>query len=73
VTDPRFRQIKILILPRCPEARGNIDFDHAWRDPHGITSAHHQTVFEPPFMTSIGPATASHEPSIAVPIGSPNL
>jgi len=29
VTDPRFRQIKILILPRCPEARGNIDFDHA--------------------------------------------
>ena len=22
-------QIKILILPRCPEARGNIDFDHA--------------------------------------------
>ena len=22
-------QIKTLILPRCPEARGNIDFDHA--------------------------------------------
>jgi hypothetical protein len=31
-------------------------------------SAHHQTVFGPPFMTSIGPATASHEPSIAVPV-----
>ena len=72
MTDPRFRQIKILILPRCPEARGNIDFDHARSDPHGITSAHHQTVFEPPFMTSIGPAIAVREPSI-VPVGSPNL
>ena len=29
VTDPRSRQIKTLILPRCPKARGNIDFDHA--------------------------------------------
>jgi len=29
VTDPRSRQIRTLIFPRCPEARGNIDLDHA--------------------------------------------
>jgi hypothetical protein len=56
-------QIKTLILPRCPEARGNIDLDltltrkffelsgHAARSSR-IASTHHQTVFEPPFMTA---------------------
>jgi hypothetical protein len=57
-------QIRTLTLPRCPKARGNIfNLDlsltrkffelsrHAAR-PSRITSAHHQTVFEPPFMTA---------------------
>ena len=56
-----------LILPRCPEARGNTliltlhrlesSFElsgHAAR-PSRITSAHHQTVFKPPFMTASAP------------------
>ena len=59
-------QVRTLILPRCPEARGNIDLDlsltrkffelsrHAAR-PSRITSAHHQTVFKPPFMTASAP------------------
>jgi hypothetical protein len=60
-------QIRTLTLPRCPEARGNIFnpdltltrkfFElsgHAAR-PSRITSAHHQTVFEPPFMTASAP------------------
>jgi hypothetical protein len=60
-------QIMTLILPRCPEARGNIfNLDltltrkscelsgHAAR-PSRITSAHHQTVFKPPFMTASAP------------------
>jgi hypothetical protein len=62
-------QIKTLILPRCPEARGNIDLDltltrkfcelsgHA-AQPSRITSAHHQTVFKPPFMTASAPPLA---------------
>jgi len=50
VTDPRSRQIKTLILPRCPKAPRQYWFWPRWRDPHGITSAHHQTVFGPPFM-----------------------
>jgi hypothetical protein len=29
-----------------------------WRNPYEIAPAHHQTVFEPPFMTSIGPPLA---------------
>jgi hypothetical protein len=58
-------QIRILILPRCPEARGNIDLDRntdleslcRLPKPRGaqtlrIASAHHQTVFKPPFMTA---------------------
>ena len=56
-------QIKTLILPRCPEALGNIGLDltltrkffelsgHAARSSR-IASTHHQTVFEPPFMTA---------------------
>jgi len=56
-------QIKTLILPQCPEARGNIDLDltltrkffelsgHAARSSR-IATTHHQTVFEPPFMTA---------------------
>ena len=56
-------QVRALILPRCPEARGNIDLDltltrkffelsgHAARSSR-IASTHHQTVFEPPFMTA---------------------
>ena len=63
-------QIKTLILPRCPEARGNIfNLDlsltrkffelsgHAAR-PSRITSAHHQTVLKPPFMTASAPPLA---------------
>ena len=83
MNDPRLPvRSRTLILPRCPEARGNIDFDlnidpkvlrtlskvlrtlsKALRNlgatlaqPVRIASAHHQTVFEPPFMTGIGPA-----------------
>src|SRR5215831_146928 len=61
-------QIRTLTLPRCPEARGNIfNLDlsltrkffelsgHAAR-PSRVTSAHHQTVFEPPFMTASAPS-----------------
>src|SRR6516165_5435001 len=64
-------QIRTLTLLRCPEARGNIFglgltltrkfFElsgHAAR-PSRITSSHHQTVFEPPFMT----ASARYRPS----------
>src|SRR5215470_66218 len=60
-------QIRTLILPRCPEARGNIfslgltltrkSFElsgHADASLR-ITSAHHQTVFSPPFMTASAP------------------
>ena len=62
-------QVRTLILPRCPEARGNIDLDltltrkscglsgHA-AQPSRITSAHHQTVFKPPFMTASAPPLA---------------
>jgi hypothetical protein len=63
-------QIRTLILPRCPEARGNIDLDLntdskvlRTSGPRGVRSlapAHHQTVFEPPFMTSIGPTIGVH-------------
>jgi len=37
-----------------------------------IASTHHQTVFEPPFMTASARYCRSW-PSIAVPVGSPNL
>ena len=57
-------QIRTLILPRCPEARGNIliltlhrlesscELSGHAAQPSRITSAHHQTVFKPPFMTA---------------------
>src|SRR5215475_6295025 len=75
-------QIKTLILPRCPEARGNIDLDLTLtrkfcrtlgpRGPSRITSAHHQTVFTPPFMTASAPPLAFMIVNSG-PVGSPNL
>lgn len=63
-------QIRTLILPRCPEARGNIGLDlntdskvlrtSGPRGARSLAPAHHQTVFEPPFMTSIGPTIGVH-------------
>src|SRR5262245_8325745 len=64
-------QIRTLILPRCPEARGNIAPDANAdskvlrtlepRLTRVIAPAHHQTVFGPPFMTSIGPTIGVHD------------
>ena len=77
-------QIRTLTLPRCPEARGNIFnpdltltrkfFElsgHAAR-PSRITSAHHQTVFKPPFMTASAPPLTFMIVNSG-PVGSPNL
>jgi len=68
-------QIRTLILPRCPEARGNIDLELNTdskvlrtlgpRLVRAIAPAHHQTVFGPPFMT----ASASPLPFMTVNSG----
>ena len=73
VNDPRLPVRFGSLLLRCPEARSNIDLgrnvDHESFSTLGprralpvrIVSAHHQTVFKPPFMTSIGPIIAVHD------------
>ena len=75
-------QIRIVILPRCPEARGNIVLDlntdskvlrtpgPRWREPCGSRL---RTIkrFQAAVYDSIGPPLAFHDPSIAVPVGSP--
>jgi hypothetical protein len=65
-------QIKTLILPRCPEARGNIDLDLTLTrkffrtlGPRGVTLADHvyapSNGFRAAVYDSIGPAIGVHD------------
>ena len=77
-------QIRTLILPRCPKARGNIDLDlnidpkvlRTLR-PRGATLTDHVCApsngIQAAVYDSIGPTIGAHDRSIAVPVGSPTL
>ena len=74
-------QTRILILPRCPEARGNIDLDRntdskVLRTPgprlaRSLVPAHHQTVFRAAVYDQHRPHHWCSCPPIAVHVGSP--
>src|SRR5262249_58810696 len=51
----------ILILDLNIDSKSSSNSRATLARPLRIASAHHQTVFEPPFMTSIGPAIGVHE------------
>ena len=78
-------QIRTLILPRCPEARGNIfnlDLTLTRKffrtlGPRGATLTDHVCApsngIQAAVYDSIGPTIGAHDRSIAVPVGSPTL